>query len=99
MRRFLLDLGPAPFEMMRELIPSADERTCTFEPHGLSIVRIGDRGTAALHTWPEHNIATLDCYGSAADRAPQLLEQYGWTRRTDSHRTDLSETAWTYSAN
>ena len=30
---------------------------------GVSWVRIGPAGTVMLHTWPEHDLATLDLYG------------------------------------
>ncbi len=32
---------------------------------GISWIRVGPGGTAALHTWPEHGVASLDLYGAA----------------------------------
>ncbi|TNE84343.1 MAG: hypothetical protein EP330_29435 [Deltaproteobacteria bacterium] len=92
MTRLLIRLPRDPRALVDALVPLGEEVAHRFEPHGLSLVRIGSRGSAALHTWPEHDRATLDCYGTAADGLEERLTDLGVTvlRRL----TPLTEDAW-----
>jgi hypothetical protein len=59
-------------------VPSGVDRLRLFEPHGLSLVRWapgGDPWMVALHSWPEHRLVSVDCYGSQL--LPDLEERLG----------------------
>lgn len=82
-------LDRAPEALIDALVPEGSELRCDFEPQGLSLVRLAASGTAAVHTWPERNRATLDCYGTPATQAEAVLAEQGWTILDT-----LSEDAW-----
>ncbi len=48
------------------ILPDGTTTAHQFQPQGFSAFRIGSTGSVAVHTWPEHDLATLDLYGSAA---------------------------------
>lgn len=43
-------------------IPMPGHDRFVFTPVGLSVVRFGDAGRLAIHTWPERNFATIDVW-------------------------------------
>lgn len=60
-----------------------------FQPHGASLLFLGPETRLALHTWPEHGLATLDLHLAApkeeAERLCRSLERaLGWAR-SDCH--------------
>ena len=74
----LLDDGD-PHGLVEALVPDGVDMRHQFQPYGVSLVRLATDATVALHTWPEHERASLDCYGTAVERAPKVLEDLGWT--------------------
>lgn len=46
-----------------------------FEPQGVSLIVLGARVRAVLHTWPEHGRATLDVSTSRSEPAPSLAQR------------------------
>lgn len=77
MKRLLISVPGDPLALARALVPLATEVTHAFEPHGLSVVRLGAMATVALHTWPEVQRATLDCYGVTVTTLDNCLERAG----------------------
>lgn len=64
-----------PLPLLEQLMPQGVTTVHRFEPQGTSAVRIGARGTIALHTWPERDLVTLDLYGAASARRETLASQ------------------------
>ncbi len=65
-------------QLALDLVPVGDTWQHRFEPVGVSIVRLGPRGTVVLHTWPERGVITLDGYGAASDDLPARVRALGW---------------------
>lgn len=85
-RSFRLRGEGSATQLLDALLPDGVTVERRFEPHGHSVARIGAEGTVALHTWPEHAIATLDVYGLAAPTNAaltgagwHLIEEDPWT--------------------
>lgn len=53
--------------------------THRYVPQGSSALCVGLGVTVALHTWPEHGLATLDVYGTLPVDPTPLLASVGWT--------------------
>lgn len=49
-----------------------------FTPYGTSAAAVDHALTVAVHTWPEHGLATLDHYGPLPDGALDRLVGAGW---------------------
>jgi len=52
--------------LVATLVPDGPSLRHAFTPHGLSLARLGPSGSVAVHTWPEHGLATVDAWGAAA---------------------------------
>ena len=55
-----------------------------FQPIGLSWVRWTSDRQVALHTWPEHQLVTVDVLAPHAVDLAEALAGLGWTRLEES---------------
>ncbi len=66
-------------EALRALgVPEGVDVVHHFEPHGLSWVRIAPHRRAALHSWPEHGVVTVDVYAPEGVDLAGALTPLGW---------------------
>ena len=62
--------------LVEHLVPDGTPLRHSFTPHGLSLARLGPRGSVVVHTWPEHRLATVDAWGAAAGRLDAALDTF-----------------------
>jgi hypothetical protein len=67
----------APSALRALGVPEGIDVVHHFDPHGVSWVRIAPDRRAALHSWPEHGVVTVDVYGPVIDLTAALSE-LGW---------------------
>lgn len=73
--------------------PSGVDTVHRFAPHGLSWGRVAPTGRAALHTWPEHHLVTVDVYAPRAVELATALAPLGWTALPEG-RPAVWATTW-----
>lgn len=49
-----------------------------YRPQGSSALAVAPHLTLAVHTWPEHGLATLDTYGTPLPDLSDRLASIGW---------------------
>ena len=74
---------------------SAGELYHQFSPYGQSWARFGVGRRVVIHTWPEHQLATIDVYDSR-EVDLSILAELGWRRR-DRQKSEESASPVQYS--
>ncbi len=73
--------------------PAGTDTVFRFEPHGVSWARVATDGRAALHSWPEHNLVTVDVYAPRAVDLAAALAPLGWAALPEG-RPAIWATTW-----
>ena len=73
--------------------PAGREVVHRFDPHGVSWARLADHGRAALHSWPEHGVVTVDVYAPALIDLAAALAPLGWAPIAEG-RPAIWATTW-----
>ncbi len=60
--------------LVEALVPEGAPLEHAFVPYGLSVGRLGPRGSVMVHTWPEHGLATVDAWGAVARRLDAVID-------------------------
>ncbi|MFN7133319.1 MAG: S-adenosylmethionine decarboxylase [Myxococcales bacterium] len=95
--------GFAPDRLLQEVrgaladagLLAPGEHAHRFEPQGFSFLGFGPEVRLALHTWPEHGLATLDLYAPDGGEAlvASLVRRLGWrVREQRAHPRTTGET-------
>ncbi|MCB9664349.1 MAG: S-adenosylmethionine decarboxylase [Alphaproteobacteria bacterium] len=71
--------GATADEALDRLGVAGERQRHAFVPHGTSATLIAPELTLAVHTWPEHGLATLDRYGELPPDAERRLVAAGWS--------------------
>lgn len=75
----------APAAMRALGLPAGVDAVHHFEPHGVSWARVGPTGRAALHSWPEHGLVTVDRYAPRPVDLAAALAPLGWAPLQEGH--------------
>jgi len=80
------EADPPADRVLDALGAAGHRRTHHFTPQGSSALSVGDTLTIAVHTWPEHGLATLDTYGDPPADLVARLAAIGWHPHPEARR-------------
>lgn len=64
--------------LVADLLAEGLDAVHRYSPHGVSWARMAGDVRVTVHTWPEHELATVDVFGVAEARVLEVLRSRGW---------------------